>query len=106
MTSAAAGALFCVKTTIQADHDEAFNAWYDEHHVPGMLEYPAVVSGRRYRQLSGDDGFQYMAVYEFTDRAAMSGFFKSEHFRALMADYQKVWPPPLSTYSASTYEIR
>jgi antibiotic biosynthesis monooxygenase (ABM) superfamily enzyme len=99
-----AGALFIVKTTITADEEAAFNRWYDEEHVPGMTACPGVLNGRRFRQLSGDDGFQYMTMYEFADRKALSSFFKSDNFKALLADYQTRWPAPSSQFGASTFE--
>jgi ketosteroid isomerase-like protein len=97
------GALLIVKTTITAAQDAAFNHWYDEEHVPGMLQAAGVLSGRRYRQLSGDDGYQYAAVYGFEDRSSLRAFFRSDEFSALQADYDAKWPSEISTSAACTF---
>ncbi len=97
------GALLIVKTTVSADQDAAFNRWYDEEHVPGMLRAAGVLSGRRYKQLSGDDGYQYAAIYGFEDRGTLRAFFQSDEFSALQADYEAKWPSEVSTSAASTF---
>jgi hypothetical protein len=53
----------------------AYNAWYDEHHVPDSLLLPGFVKARRFK-LAGeqllpgkatDAGFDYVALYEVDD---------------------------------------
>jgi len=48
-----------------ADED-AFNAWYDEDHVPLRLGVPGFLSGRRYRAAEGGDGPRYLALYDLS----------------------------------------
>jgi len=61
-----------------ADED-AFNAWYDEEHVPLRLGVPGFVSARRYRALE-NDGPRYLALYDLA----------STH--VLQSDaYQRLW---------------
>jgi antibiotic biosynthesis monooxygenase (ABM) superfamily enzyme len=45
-----------------ADED-AFNAWYDEEHVPLRLGVPGFISARRYRAVNSD-GPRYLALYD------------------------------------------
>jgi hypothetical protein len=45
-----------------ADED-AFNAWYDEEHVPLRLGVPGFLSGRRYQAVE-DAGPRYLALYD------------------------------------------
>jgi hypothetical protein len=45
-----------------ADED-AFNAWYDEEHVPLRLAVPGFLSARRYRAAE-PEGPRYLALYE------------------------------------------
>src|SRR5438094_3066150 len=61
--------LFVVKATITKDREEAFNRWYNDEHVPQVLQFKGVVSARRYKALEGEDKFQYMAVYELQAEA-------------------------------------
>src|SRR5437763_10902424 len=43
--------------------EDAFNAWYDEEHVPLRLAVPGFLSGRRYRAAE-PDGPRYLALYD------------------------------------------
>lgn len=82
-------ALFVVKATIPKEHEDAFNRWYNEEHVPQFLQFKGAVSARRYRAIAGEDRYQYMAVYELVDEAAYERLMKSEHFEKLKAEYDK-----------------
>jgi hypothetical protein len=70
-------ALLVVRTDIAPEQEEAFNRWYDEVHLPEIVEVPGVCSGRRYRLAEGDELFpgdgipSYLAVYELDDAAAV-----------------------------------
>jgi len=79
--------LFVVKATIRRDREEAFNRWYNEEHVPQVLQWKGLVSARRYRALEGEDTWQYMAVYELQDEAAYRRLMASDHMKALRAEY-------------------
>jgi hypothetical protein len=79
--------LFVVKATIRKDREEAFNRWYNEEHVPQVLQFKGLVSARRYKALEGEDRFQYMAVYELQDEATYRRLLASDHMKALRADY-------------------
>jgi hypothetical protein len=79
--------LFVVKATIAKDREEAFNRWYNEEHVPQVLQFKGLVSARRYRALEGEETYQYMAMYELQDEATYRRFMASEHFKGLRADY-------------------
>ena len=61
--------LFIVKATIPADKEAAFNKWYSEEHCPQALQFPGLVSARRYQAIDGEDKYQYMAMYEVQDEA-------------------------------------
>src|SRR5262245_43591522 len=57
--------IFVVRASIAKDKEAAFNKWYNEEHVPQVLQFNGAVGARRYRQILGDDKLEYMAVYEF-----------------------------------------
>jgi antibiotic biosynthesis monooxygenase (ABM) superfamily enzyme len=80
-------ALFVVRATITKDKEAAFNKWYNDEHVPQVLQYNGAVSARRYRKILGDDKFQYMALYEFANEAAFARFRESDHLKMLVKDY-------------------
>lgn len=84
--------LFTVKATIPADQEAAFNRWYNEEHVPQVLQFPGLVSARRYKVLEGDDKFQYMAVYELQDEATYRRLMSSDHMKLLRKEYDAHFP--------------
>ncbi len=47
--------IFVVRASITKDREVAFNAWYNDEHVPQVLQYNGTVSARRYKQVLGDD---------------------------------------------------
>ncbi|HTT75501.1 MAG TPA: DUF4286 family protein [Candidatus Binataceae bacterium] len=57
-----------VRLNTPADHEEAFNAWYNEDHIPALVGVPGVYCARRYVAAEGDP--KYLAVYEMRDGAA------------------------------------
>jgi antibiotic biosynthesis monooxygenase (ABM) superfamily enzyme len=79
--------IFVVRATITKDKEAAFNKWYNEEHVPQVLQLNGAVSGRRYKKILGDDKFQYMAVYEFASEEVFRKFQASDHLKALVKDY-------------------
>jgi hypothetical protein len=79
--------LFVVKATIRKDQEEAFNRWYNEEHVPQVLQWKGVVSARRYRAILGEDTYQYMAMYELVNEENFRALMDSEHMKALRAEY-------------------
>jgi len=81
--------LFVVRATITKDREAAFNLWYNQEHLPQVLRYNGAVSGRRYRRLSGDEKYEYMAVYEFASEEVLQTFLQSAALRDLRAEYDK-----------------
>lgn len=54
-----------ISTDVARGHEELFNRWYNEVHVPEILACPGWRSARRYRSVDGDPVF--LAVYELDD---------------------------------------
>ena len=84
--------LFMVKATIPSDKEAAFNRWYNEEHVPQVLQWKGVVSARRYRAILGEDTYQYMAVYELVNEENFRALMASDHMKALRAEYDAHFP--------------
>ena len=80
-------AIFVVRASITRDKEAAFNRWYNEEHVPRVLQYNGAVGARRYRQILGEDKFQYMAVYEFASEEVFQRFMASDHLKTLIEEY-------------------
>lgn len=54
-----------VRLNTPADHEQEFNAWYNEDHVPALASVPGVYCARRYVAVEGDP--KYLAIYEMKD---------------------------------------
>jgi hypothetical protein len=57
--------LLMVWTDIDAEHEAEFNRWYDEEHLPRLLQVPGFLSAGRYCAVKG--GPKYLAIYELED---------------------------------------
>ena len=79
--------IFIVRASIAKDKEAAFNTWYNEEHVPQVLQYNGAVSARRYKQILGDDKLEYMAVYEFASEEVLRRFMASDHLKTLIQEY-------------------
>jgi hypothetical protein len=55
-----------VFTSPSVDSETEFNAWYDNVHVPQVLEMPGFLSGQRFRLIDSDtsEGPRYLAAYQ------------------------------------------
>lgn len=60
---------YVVETDIPPDAEQAFNAWYDQEHLPGLSRVPGTIRACRYRRESGVP--RYMACYDLTTPTAM-----------------------------------
>jgi len=81
--------LFVVRATIAREREARFNKWYNEEHLPQVLRYNGAISGRRYRRTTGEDKYEYMAVYEFASEEVLRKFLHSDALTELRAEYDK-----------------
>jgi hypothetical protein len=58
----AAGYHYVVETDVLAAHEDDFNAWYDEEHLPGLAAVPGTVRAARYVSAAGSP--RYYACYD------------------------------------------
>jgi hypothetical protein len=68
-------------TDVPAEHEAAFNDWYDREHMLRLAAVPGFLSGARYRALRG--GPKYLAMYELEDHTVLrtSAFLDEVRFR-------------------------
>ncbi len=87
--------LLIVSARIAAEHEEQWNEWYDNVHLPDALACPGVLSGRRYvsagdasvterGERSTDTRRTYTTVYEITGPEAL----ETSEFRAMRGWYE------------------
>jgi hypothetical protein len=71
--------LLVVLTDVAAEVEGAFNAWYDNVHLPEIVALPGVRLGRRFRVVEDHPAFpaaavpKYLALYELEDADAVAG---------------------------------
>src|SRR5215470_3530243 len=53
---------------VPAEHEEEFNRWYNEEHIPERLAIPGVLNAARYEAVAG--GPKYLACYELASADA------------------------------------
>jgi hypothetical protein len=65
MTKTRGTGLLMVWNDIDSEYEAEFNRWYDEEHVPRLLQVPGFLNAGRYAALKG--GPKYLAMYELED---------------------------------------
>ncbi len=60
--------LLMVYTDVPGGHEDEFNRWYNEEHIPERLSIPGVLSAARYVAVRG--GPKYLACYELAEAEA------------------------------------
>src|SRR5215467_15894642 len=68
-----AGGLLLVGMTPALGVETAFNAWYDNEHLPALARVPGVLSARRFRTAAGGGSPRYVALYHLTSPGVVSG---------------------------------
>jgi antibiotic biosynthesis monooxygenase (ABM) superfamily enzyme len=55
--------ILTVRATVEPAHEEEFNRWYQQEHIPDVLKIvPGCLGAARYRVLDGDRSHQYLGV--------------------------------------------
>jgi hypothetical protein len=72
--------LLLVAIDVDPAHEDDFNRWYDEEHLPERLQCEGFLSARRYVALEGEP--KYLALYELEDPGVLD-----------RAAYQRLLPP-------------
>ena len=54
--------LLLVMIDVDPEHEEEFNRWYNEEHLPERLACPGFLSGRRFVAVEGEP--KYLALYD------------------------------------------
>jgi antibiotic biosynthesis monooxygenase (ABM) superfamily enzyme len=95
--------ILTVRATVEPAHEEEFNRWYNEEHIPDVLKLiPGCLGAARYRVLDGDGSHQYMAVYRFTSEAALRSALQGSEIKELIRRYDQVIGA-FSTRARTTY---
>ena len=64
MTHSARGLMLNL-ATVEKEHEDEFNRWYEEEHLPDVrARFPEITRARRYRATDGEEP-RYLVVYEY-----------------------------------------
>ena len=81
-----------VMASAKPEEEEAFNQWYNEEHLPRVLErIPGVLSGRRYKILEGEDEYPFLALYEFESHEALQAAMGSDAMKQLVKEFTEAF---------------
>jgi hypothetical protein len=81
-------ALLMVFVDMDPEHDADFNAWYNEEHVPDLLQLPGFLNAARYEALLG--GPRYLACYELESPEAVQSEAYLQYHRHPTAWTQRI----------------
>jgi Domain of unknown function (DUF4286) len=66
------GTILVVMMEVDPAHEEDFNRWYDDEHLPERLEIPGYISARRFKLEEGEGVLKYLCIWELEDRSPLS----------------------------------
>lgn len=85
--------LLLVMIDVDPEHEEEFNRWYNEEHLPERLACPGFLSGRRFVAVEGEP--KYLALYDLESPDVL----QSEA-------YKKIYGPSGWTQKISQHFVR
>jgi hypothetical protein len=95
--------LLSVRLGVAPEHDELFNAWYNEDHLPALAGVEGVHYARRFKATEGEP--PYLALYEMDSPDVMEteaweearNYGRTEEVRPLFQDFNRdVYKPIFS----------
>ena len=72
------GTIMVVMMEVDPAHEDAFNRWYDDEHLPERLEIPGYISARRFKLVEGEGVLKYLCIWELEDGSPL----QSEEYKA------------------------
>ena len=91
------GTIMVVMMEVDPEHEEEFNRWYDEEHLPERLEIPGYISARRFKLEEGSGVLKYLCIWELEDGSPL----QSEEYQA-----QQLRPSELRDWAHSYIKQR
>ena len=74
--------ILVVMMEVDQGHEEEFDRWYNDEHLPERLEIPGYVSARRFKLQEGEGVLDYLCIWELEDPSPLqSELYKSQRTR-------------------------
>jgi hypothetical protein len=77
-TQSIGSTVMVVMMEVDPEHEEAFNRWYNEEHLPERIGIPGYVSARRFKLEEGEGVLTYLCIWELEDGSPL----QSAEYRA------------------------
>jgi hypothetical protein len=90
--STKAKGLLLVMMDIDPEHEEEFNRWYNEEHVPERLSIPGFLTGRRFQAVEGSP--KYLALYELESPEVL----QSDAYKHFLTKGRTEWTKRISQH--------
>src|SRR5262245_2175589 len=87
--------LLMVYCDVAREHEDEFNRWYNEEHIPERLAIPGVLNAARYKAVEG--GPAYLACYELESAEAWSSEAWQRWLKQPTAWSQRMSPSVIGT---------
>jgi hypothetical protein len=95
--------LLMVYCDVAAEHEDEFNRWYNEEHIPERLALPGVLNAARYKAVEG--GPSYLACYELDSADAWHSEAWQQRLKHPTAWSQRMSPSVIGTsYIRNLYQ--
>ncbi len=76
------GTILVVMMEVDEGHEDAFNRWYNDEHLPERLEIPGYVSARRFKLEEGEGVLKFLCIWELEDPSPLeSELYKYQRAR-------------------------
>ena len=74
--------IMVVMMEVDPEHEDEFNRWYDDEHLPERLEIPGYISARRFKLEEGEGVLTYLCIWELEDGSPLqSDEYKAQQLR-------------------------
>jgi hypothetical protein len=73
--------------------EEKFDRWYNETHIPMLLECKTLRKATRYKRVGSDDKYpNYLVIYEFDSPEGFERYNKGPELVAAIEEMKESWP--------------
>jgi len=82
-----------IGTRIRPKDEEKYNTWYNEIHIPMLIDFKGLEEVTRYKIIHETEEYpKYLAIYKFESQEAYEAFITGPEFTASMEERKETWP--------------
>jgi len=81
-----------VGTRCKPELEDKFNEWYDEVHVPLLMEFHGIKKASRFKLCGDPEKYPaYLAIYEFENEDGYKEYMESSEMHAALEEMKETW---------------